>query len=71
MTNLLFPLQEFSLVLAKSEIWVPSRPFLLTVLVIGAFLTAGVALSALSFYEDFYWRDKKFRDQLRLHPTRR
>ena len=51
--------------------WVPSYSFLYIVLVMGALLTAGVAMSAFSFYEDYYWGDKDFRDQLRLHSSNR
>tara|TARA_Y100001968_G_C19207510_1_gene643062 strand:- start:568 stop:795 length:228 start_codon:yes stop_codon:yes gene_type:complete len=51
--------------------WIPSYGFLYFVLLIGALLTAGVALSAFSFYEDFYWGDKNFREQLRFHPSQR
>ena len=49
--------------------WVHSYLFLYIVLIVGALLTAGVAMSAFSFYEDYYWGDKDFRDQLRLHPS--
>ena len=51
--------------------WVPSSTLLYIVLIMGAFLTAGVAMSAFSFYEDYYWGDKNFRDQLRFHPSNR
>ena len=51
--------------------WVPSYSFLYFVLIVGALLTAGVAMSAFSFYEDYYWGDKDFRDQLRFHPSNR
>ncbi len=48
--------------------WVPSYALLYIVLIVGALLTAGVAMSAFSFYDDYYWGDKDFRDQLRVHP---
>ena len=51
--------------------WVPSYFFLYVVLIVGALLTAGVAMSAFSFYDDYYWGDKDFRDQLRFHPSNR
>ena len=51
--------------------WVPSYSLLYIVLIVEALLTAGVAMSAFSFYEDYYWGDKDFRDQLRLHPSNR
>ena len=51
--------------------WVPSYSFLYIVLIVGALLTASVAMSAFLFYEDYYWGDKDFRDQLRLHPSNR
>ena len=43
--------------------WVPSHSLLYIVLIVGALLTAGVAMSAFSFYEDYYWGDEDFRDQ--------
>ncbi len=57
--------------LPATEVWVPSQTFLHIVLVIGALLMAGVALAVFSFYEDYYWGDRKFRDELRLHPSQR
>ena len=49
--------------------WVPSYSLLYFVLIVGALLIAGVAMSAFSFYEDYYWGDKDFRDQLRFHSS--
>ena len=49
--------------------WVPSYSFLYIVLIVGALLTAGVAMSAFSFYEDYYWGNEDFRDQLRFHSS--
>ncbi len=63
--------EKLFLALSKAEPWIPSQGFLYFVLVFGALLTAGVALSVFTFYEDHYWGDKKFREQLRLHPSRR
>ena len=51
--------------------WVPPYSLIYLVLIIGALLTAGVAMSAFTFYEDYYWGDKDFRDQLRFHPSNR
>ena len=51
--------------------WVPSNSLLSIVLIVGALLTAGVAMSAFSFYEDYYWGDEDFREQLRFHPSKR
>jgi len=51
--------------------WVPSYFLLYVVLIVGALLTAGVAMSAFSFYDDYYWSDEDFRDQLRFHPSNR
>lgn len=56
---------------ARTEAWIPSQSFLFVVLVIGAFLTGGVALSVLTFYEDHYWGDKQYRKELRLDSSRR
>ena len=50
---------------------IPSNSFLYIVLIVGALLTAGVAMSAFSFYDDYYWGDEDFRDQLRFHPSNR
>ena len=54
-----------------TDTWIPSQGFLFIVLVFGAFLTGGVALSVLTFYEDHYWNDKQFRDDLRFDSSRR
>ncbi len=51
--------------------WVPSSSLLYIVLILGALLTAGVAMSAFSFYEDYYWGDEDFRDQIRFHHSNR
>ena len=51
--------------------WVPSYSLLYIVLIVGALLIAGVAMSAFSFYDDYYWDDEAFRDQLRFHPSNR
>tara|TARA_B100001029_G_C14899365_1_gene360016 strand:- start:329 stop:547 length:219 start_codon:yes stop_codon:yes gene_type:complete len=51
--------------------WVPSYSLLYVVLIVGALLTAGVAMSAFSFYDDYYWSDEDFRDQLRFHSENR
>lgn len=67
--SLLFDMEKLFIVLSDSGSWMTSYGFLYFVLIVGALLTAGVALSAFSFYEDFYWGDKKYRDQLRLHPS--
>ena len=51
--------------------WVPPFSLIYIVLIVGALLTAGVAMSAFTFYDDYYWGDKDFRDQLRFHNLRR
>ncbi|AIQ97411.1 hypothetical protein [Prochlorococcus sp. MIT 0801] len=51
--------------------WVPSSSLLYIILILGALLTAGVAMSAFSFYDDYYWADEDFRDQLRFQPSNR
>ena len=51
--------------------WVPPYSLIYIVLIIGAPLTAGVAMSAFTFYEDYYWGDKDFRDQLRFINLKR
>ena len=58
-------------VFSETGNWVPSTSLLYIVLIVGALLTAGVAMSAFSFYDDYYWRDEAFRDQLRFHPSNR
>ena len=58
-------------IISGTGYWVPSYPLLYVVLIVGAFLTAGVAMSAFSFYDDYYWGDEDFRDQLRFHPSNR
>ena len=49
--------------------WVPSYSLLYVVLIVGALLIAGVALSAFSFYDDYYWGDEDFRNQLRFNHS--
>ena len=66
-----FSSEKLLLVLSSKEAWIPSNGFLFVVLVFGALLTAGVALSVFTFYEDHYWGDERFREQLRLNPSRR
>ena len=51
--------------------WVPPSSLIYVILLVGALLTAGVAMSAFTFYEDYYWGDKDFREQLRFHSLRR
>ena len=51
--------------------WVPSYSVLYILLIVGALLTASVAMSAFSFYEDYYWGDEDFRNQLRFHSSSR
>tara|TARA_B100000965_G_scaffold350086_1_gene323734 strand:- start:92 stop:310 length:219 start_codon:yes stop_codon:yes gene_type:complete len=58
-------------VISKAGNWVPSYSLLYIVLIVGAMLTAGVAMSALSFYDDYFWVDEAFRDQLRFHSSNR
>ncbi len=67
-----FFFQENSLLfLAAHEAWIPSKGFLYGVLVIGALFLAGVALSAFTYYEDHYWGDSKYREELRFNPSKR
>ena len=65
------PMEKFFIASLEATTWTPSFHLLYFILLVGALLTAGVALSALSFYEDFYWNDKNFREKLRLNPSRR
>ena len=59
------------LIISGTANWIPPYSLIYIVLIIGALLTAGVAMSAFTFYEDYYWGDKDFRDQLRFHPSNR
>ena len=59
------------IIIAGTSNWVPPYSLIYVVLIVGALLTAGVAMTAFTFYEDYYWGDKDFRDQLRLHPSNR
>ncbi|ABX08569.1 hypothetical protein [Prochlorococcus marinus] len=56
---------NFIYVLAVTQVWKPSEGLIYFLLVIGAFLTAGVALSILTFYEDCYWGDESYRKVLK------
>ncbi len=47
------------------EAWRPSNGFIYFLIVIGAFLFAGVALSIFTFYEDYYWGDQAYRKYLK------
>lgn len=58
MTNFLF-------LTGALETWKPSESSIYFLLVIGAFLFAGVALSIFTFYEDCYWGDKAYRKYLK------
>ena len=51
--------------------WVPSDYLIYLVLIMGGLLTAGVAMSVFSFYEDHYWGDENYRNKLRFHPSHR
>ena len=56
---------NFIYLLAVTEVWKPSEGLIHSLLVIGAFLTAGVALSIFTFYEDCYWGDESYRKILK------
>ncbi|MCR8538971.1 MAG: hypothetical protein JJ848_001280 [Prochlorococcus marinus CUG1439] len=51
--------------------WVPSYYLIYIILIVGGILTAGVAMSVFSFYEDHYWGDENFRNKLRFHSSHR
>jgi len=55
----------FPLFLSHTQVWKPSEGLIYFLLIIGAFLIAGVALSIFSFYEDCYWGDKAYRKFLK------
>ena len=57
--------------LLSQDVFAPTKLMLYCVLIIVAFLTAGVALAIFSFYEDHYWGDQEFREQLRLNQSLR
>ena len=59
------------IIISGTANWVPPYSLIYIVLILGALLTAGVAMSVLTFYDDYYWGDKDFRDQLRFHKLRR
>ena len=71
MTYTVFPLGIFPLIFSCQDSWLTSDHFLYGVLIFGALLTAGVALSVLTFYEDHYWGDHEFREQLRFNSSRK
>ena len=71
MGHLIFSSQKAFLSISQQGIWVPSQGLLFCVLVFGALLTAGVALSVFTFYEDHYWADKEFREELRSMKSKR
>ncbi|KGG16179.1 MULTISPECIES: hypothetical protein [unclassified Prochlorococcus] len=55
----------YSYYLALAQVWKPSEGFIHWLLIFGAFLLAGVALSIFTFYEDCYWGDKDYRKFLK------
>ncbi len=57
--------------ISKTGAWVPSEGFLYLILIFGALMTASVAMSAFTFYEDHYWSDNDFREELRIGNKRR
>ncbi len=60
-----------SLIIFGTSNWVPSDYLIYLILIMGGLLTAGVAMSVFSFYEDHYWIDANFRNQLRFHSSNR
>ena len=52
-------------------IWSPPPELLFTLLVIGALMVAAVVLMIFSFYEDFYWGDADYRNELRWNSNRK
>ena len=58
-------MEKFFFIFSLIEPWKPSEGFIHLLMVIGAFLVAGVALSIFTFYEDCYWGDKNYRAYLR------
>ncbi len=71
MANSLLLIKYHFLLTVPKEAWIPSKGFLFGVLVIGAIFLAGVFLSAFTYYEDHYWGDEKFREELRFNSSRR
>ncbi len=71
MSYLLLSPRSLFLALSASDAWIPSKGFLYCVLVIGALFLAAVVLSAFTFYEDHYWADIKYREELRFNSSRR
>ena len=53
------------IVLTVLNAWIPTEGFIYGLLVVGAFLIAGVSLSIFTFYEDCYWGDKAYRKFLK------
>ena len=53
------------------QVWDPPQGFLETLLVIGALLFAAVFLLIFTFYEDYYWGDKEYMEELRWHSSRK
>ncbi len=50
--------------------WVLSDYLTYLLLIMGGLLSAGVAISVFSFYEDHYGGDENFRNQLRFHTLK-
>ena len=71
MGHLFFSADKLLLMALSKGPWIPSQSFLNGLLVLGALFLAGVFLSAFTYYEDHYWADSKFRDELRVNSSRR
>lgn len=61
---------QFFLSFSKGA-WIPSETFLNGVLIVGALFLAGVFISAFTYYEDHYWGDEKFREELRINSSKK
>ncbi len=58
-------MKHLLLIASANGVWTPPEALIYTLLVIGAFLTAGVVLSIFTFYEDCYWGDESYRKLLK------
>ena len=61
----------FFAIISGTGNWVPSYTLIYIILILGALITAGVVMSAFSFYDHYYWGDEDFRAQLRFHHSNR
>ena len=63
-------LNPISLKLTVVSAWNPPDGLFFLLLIIGALVFAAVGLFVFTFYEDYYWNDKEYREELRWNGSK-